>query len=73
MNHQRRAKNPFSGKMSWIPGVREKTSSMASKPEPIRASTPSHNQARASAAGVPEETATTGNSELATLTSRKIL
>ncbi len=66
-------KNPLSGKMSWIPGVRERTSSMASKPEPIRASTPSHNHARASAAGVPEETVTTGDGELATLTSRKTL
>jgi hypothetical protein len=37
-----------------MPGVRDRTSSTASRPEPISAITPSHNQARARLAGVPE-------------------
>jgi hypothetical protein len=36
-----------------MPGVRDRTSSTANKPEPISAITPNHNQARAKLAGVP--------------------
>jgi hypothetical protein len=47
--------------------VRDNTNNMASKPEPISAITPNHNQARASATGAPEETVTTCEFILATL------
>ncbi len=55
-------KNSFSGKTSWMPGVRENTSSSASRPEPISAMTPSQSQARASEVGAPGETRGTNDS-----------
>ena len=49
-------KKSFSGNTSWMPGVRDNTSKMASRPEPISAISPNHNHALASALGAPPET-----------------